>query len=601
MLDFGKALFSKHALIVSDSYEIFRHGGDFYTKLLGNKAGALLAFKYFIAVHVIVLSLLSLVGINQLGGGLSLIKSEFYVAIAVLFVLPQVAAHKTLAALKRVSLPLWGTAEIVLYASGYFYVILALAGIVFIVGGGLSAVSLASLIGPNALVHISIWHWLIRDCLRLCGQRLLQTSNLVDIEEVRHREDAVLFLDVRIANCFWGTRPSRPSRSCAKFLNSATATPALVEQVLFSRLSLRTALRCWPPRAKCVRLNPHSSSRACYGKSIQTNRSRLSRDCGAIPVAREGETSLLKSNVIGLKLIVPLFFFPCSIAGWNFALAFRHATPDLELDISLKNISGDQLGSFKLTGAQEGSSPQALEGVPLTSSTAGTVLLMMLPEAWNFFTIRWGTAPNAVVLSPGRYFLTLKQRDDSEKIIGEFGCVLVDPAPLTVERIAAIRSDPRAINAIRIRLECNKCYDGINAYAALEHIEQLEREGYIWYQNLPDAFTCRCKITTLDLSSVKRNLYAPLGSVNVNDPLVASTPLYELSTLHNLYVEFTTLLNTNSREELLQQFLQDNPILFRQFPATEIFFKPSILTFFDADFAILTPNQELILSRIFKT
>ena len=53
-------------------------------------------------------------------------------------------------------------------------------------------------------------------------------------------------------------------------------------------------------------------------------------------------------------------------------------------------------------------------------------------------------------------------------------------------------------------------------------------------------------------------------------------------------------------EEILQKFLNNNPILFRQFPAKRIFSKPSILTFFDADFAILTPQMELILIEIEK-
>jgi hypothetical protein len=276
--------------------------------------------------------------------------------------------------------------------------------------------------------------------------------------------------------------------------------------------------------------------------------------------------------VIGLKLLVPLFFFPCSMFGWNFVFAFRYLPPDnLDLDIRIKDVSGTQFGFFRVTG-----SAQVHEPVPLTSTTR-VVYFLGVPEAWHFFSAPFSvTDPqNAVLLRPGRYFLTLRQKDDSEEIIGEFDCVLVDPAPLTVERIAAIKSDPRATKAIRLRLGCNKCNDGINIYAALERIEQQEHEGYIWYQNLPDTFTCRCKSTVLDLSSVKRNLYAPLGSVvDLNDPLVASTPLYELTTLHNLYVEFTILLNTNPREELLQQFIQDNPILFRQFPATEIFLNP---------------------------
>lgn len=155
---------------------------------------------------------------------------------------------------------------------------------------------------------------------------------------------------------------------------------------------------------------------------------------------REGETFLLKWNVIGLKLIVPLFFFPTSIAGWNFVFAFRHATPDnLDLDINLKNVSGDQLGFFKVTGSEQVSEP-----APLTSSS-GAVYLMGIPEAWHFFSIPFGVTGthNVVIPGPGRYFLTLKQRDDSEEIIGVLtACLSILPRSQlsALQRSKAIRA-----------------------------------------------------------------------------------------------------------------------------------------------------------------
>jgi hypothetical protein len=76
--------------------------------------------------------------------------------------------------------------------------------------------------------------------------------------------------------------------------------------------------------------------------------------------------------------------------------------------------------------------------------------------------------------------------------------------------------------------------------------------------------------------------------------------LYEQSALESLLVSFRTLLDSNPSEEALQVFIQDNPILLHQFPSEQIFFKPPILTFFHADFAIVTPQKELILIEIEK-
>jgi hypothetical protein len=314
---------------------------------------------------------------------------------------------------------------------------------------------------------------------------------------------------------------------------------------------------------------------------------------------REGDTFLTKWNVIGLKLFVPLFFFPTNISGWRFVFAMRHQPlGDITLNIVLKTESGEELGSLPpLLGSFSEQSP--LESPPPLTSSRGGAFIVPLPEAWHFVSFLIPTNP-ILITRPGRNLLTLRRTDGTEEIIGEFECVLFDPPPLTTERIAAIKSDPHATKTLQMTLGCKKCHDNILAYASLERSEQHETQGYIWYENLPETFACHCGGTVIDLRSLKRNMFAPLGNVLQNDPLIASTPLYELSTLNNIRIEFVKLLDSNPREEILQKFLEDNPIMFRQFPADKIFFKPSILTFFDADFAILTPQKELILIEIEK-
>src|SRR5690606_37536672 len=64
--------------------------------------------------------------------------------------------------------------------------------------------------------------------------------------------------------------------------------------------------------------------------------------------------------------------------------------------------------------------------------------------------------------------------------------------------------------------------------------------------------------------------------------------------------EFGKLIDKNPAEEVLQKFIEKNPVILHQFPADQLFFKPSILTKFKADFAIVTPQKELILVEIEK-
>ncbi len=50
----------------------------------------------------------------------------------------------------------------------------------------------------------------------------------------------------------------------------------------------------------------------------------------------------------------------------------------------------------------------------------------------------------------------------------------------------------------------------------------------------------------------------------------------------------------------MQTFIYQNPILLHQFPAYKLFNKPKMLTFFTADFGIVTPQRELILIELEK-
>ena len=77
--------------------------------------------------------------------------------------------------------------------------------------------------------------------------------------------------------------------------------------------------------------------------------------------------------------------------------------------------------------------------------------------------------------------------------------------------------------------------------------------------------------------------------------------MYEKSAIENIKSNFSKLIRGKYQEEKIQKYFEENTILLHQFPADQIFFKPRILTFFIADFAIITPQKELILIEIEKT
>ena len=154
---------------------------------------------------------------------------------------------------------------------------------------------------------------------------------------------------------------------------------------------------------------------------------------------------------------------------------------------------------------------------------------------------------------------------------------------------------------MRITFGCKKCEAKLKAYAAFSKRPEEESIGYMWYQDLPDKFQCDCGSAHIDLNIIRRNLFVLLGHQLLGDEEeISYTPLYERSSIETLLGDFKRVLDTATDEETLQRFIEDNPIVLHQFPAEKIFFKPPILTFFKADFAVVTPQGELILIEIEK-
>jgi Domain of unknown function (DUF4263) len=312
---------------------------------------------------------------------------------------------------------------------------------------------------------------------------------------------------------------------------------------------------------------------------------------------REGDSTLLKWHLIGLKSFLPSFCYPAALLGLNFVFAIRYLAPGPDLRISIRSGSRQEIGFFNIALA-----PEATPPTPPLTSMSGQRLIFSLPEAWSPVVAQFNGPSPLVFLGPGRcpgrYLLYQGATEGTEKLIGEFYCIAFDPPPLTPERIAAIKSDPRAMKAVRATVFCEECQSKIQMYAALERSPALEAEGYTWYTDLPDTFRCSCGKSDIDLRSIRKNLFGYLGEVYTSDQTLNYVPLYENTTLDNIRKEFTHLLNINPKEEIIQKFLENNPILFRQFPAEKILFKPPILTRYIADFAIVSPQRELILIEI---
>src|ERR1051325_9848473 len=168
----------------------------------------------------------------------------------------------------------------------------------------------------------------------------------------------------------------------------------------------------------------------------------------------------------------------------------------MELKLRLLTEAHQELGFINIGATSHDFFPS----VPPMTATREHILGFQPLEGWAVFILPLSVT-TIMLPAAGRYLITHPEADGTEPVIGEFIAGLVDPLPLTAERIAAIKSDPNAVKAVRIVLGYNKCHDECKAYAGLEKSETLQAEGFIWYTDLPGKFVCSCGTTEIGLDS----------------------------------------------------------------------------------------------------
>jgi hypothetical protein len=315
--------------------------------------------------------------------------------------------------------------------------------------------------------------------------------------------------------------------------------------------------------------------------------------CERARYVREGNTNLFKWNILGLKTVVLSHIFPLTIGGWAAGFAIPQGASETEARLRITDGGGQEVGTLSLfTSAAE---PDDQSGV-----FQGEVATLLVPEhGWT--TVFVPLKKTAwVIPAPGVYYLEQSTIRGPVRI-GTLQFAFLEAPQLSAERIAAIKSDPNASKAVRVEVGCKYCPSKFRAYAALDRNDKMESEGWNWYQDIPDVFECECGKNTTDLQYIRRNLHGLLGRRHRNTEQLSFMPLYEKSSLESIRVNFADLIAKKPREEVLQQFLEENPILLHQFPAERIIAKPPILTSYYADFGIVTPQKELILVELEKT
>lgn len=312
--------------------------------------------------------------------------------------------------------------------------------------------------------------------------------------------------------------------------------------------------------------------------------------CDRSAEINEGHNVFWHKNILGLSSVKVFPIFPVSLGGLYVMLAIYNGRVGEEFRLLFREVGGIQSLDIHL---KLGSAIKVRGNEQAQPLSAGESLL-----GWNCFVEPF---PNDLspVQQPGVYDVFLAD-GGSEQFLAQIAFFHLPTPSLTPESVAAIRSNPLAIKFVRYRIGCKKCGDAVRAYAGVEKNAELESQGWVWFENLPDRFKCGCGSLDITLQYIKTGLHGILNRrLNpLSDPHINSIRLYEQSALEEDIRQFKILIDKDSKEEDLQVFLEKHPIFFSFFLPTKLMFKPPILTKYKSDFAILTSRRELLLIEI---
>lgn len=314
--------------------------------------------------------------------------------------------------------------------------------------------------------------------------------------------------------------------------------------------------------------------------------------CDRTIVERNYFYNLPRLSIVGLRCQIVSHIFPLPTRSLTMVLGLHDPTT---------------LKGAKLVLQPEGSPDHmTLEiATTATSSPPGpgfTADHVLLPKTTPWILVALTISGEQVLMiPPGIVNVSLAEDDGSMTHLGSLDFIYAPAPPLSVDRIAAIKSNPWASKAARMQLSCNSCKASFRVYTGLDRSAKLEEEGYLWYAGIPDVFRCLCGKLEVDLSKIRESFHGILGRITRKDEeKISLTHLYERASLGVVYDQFAAMLAANTTEGTIHEFLNDNTILFHPFSPSRLINKAPILNRYQTDFAILTSTGDLLLVEIEK-
>ncbi len=318
--------------------------------------------------------------------------------------------------------------------------------------------------------------------------------------------------------------------------------------------------------------------------------------CDRAQTITEGHVAFWRTNLLGLSLTRVFPVFPTHLRGLKIALAIYQPQGGESFKIVFRGTNGQppfEIG-LQIAGSTV-SNAQADASIIDTEQKTG-----VLDQGWAFIANE--IAADIMVVSPGIYQAFLSS-SDGEQYIATVTLAHAPRPPYSAEELTAIRSDPMARKFVRMQVTCKLCGGGVKAYAGIERSPSLEGQGFsLNHEIKEDNFVCSCGKTQFSLIPIRTGLHGLLQRhlTPQTDESISAVKLYEKTALEESCRQLLKLIESNTKEEELQNFLESYPIFFHVFMPKRIIFKPKILTKYVADFAVLNGRDELLLVEIEK-
>lgn len=320
-----------------------------------------------------------------------------------------------------------------------------------------------------------------------------------------------------------------------------------------------------------------------------------------------GLNALPHFNIVGLSNYVGVLFLPAALSQKVAILAvnlnkkekieisaFHDNVFVMKLDLDFlpdAKLSENKSESLIIANNEENNSIIGSQKIHSQKFT-------FFPSSWTVVALRLAIFEDLFLDKVGKYEIFITKGGDKMKKIGELVIVELDVTPMSPEVRSALLADPTVAKNIQAKFSCRICADAIEVYYDLIPTLRKKEDNVFNVDTLPDIFHCKCGKLEIRLEKVKKNFHGLL----LNQPFVGGEisveRAYTSASLNIINRNFEKIVSRDQPEEVIQKFIEKNPILFSQFSPNIIKYKAPILNFYKTDFVILNAVGELIFIEI---